>query len=146
DTNGHDVTITGGISGFGVNKAGPGTLALSGSTSWSGFTRIQAGTLALTGTTGYTGDTDVASGARLAFLTSGNIQVAGALTGGGVVEIGGGTNIAFNLLGGGTFAPDVITDASDSTITVIGGTVTGAISGSGRLVAKSGFVTLTADN
>jgi outer membrane autotransporter protein len=96
NTNGHDVTLSGAISGAGaLAKQGAGVMTLSGdSSAFSGLTHVSGGVLEVTGTLG--GDAQIASGALTVdgslagdlTMTGGIVRGAGSI--GGAVDVGSG--------------------------------------------------------
>lgn len=133
----NDLTVANLMSGGGsLTKQGAGTLILAGNNSYSGGTTISGGTLQLgsgSGTPGTVGSgpVSIASGAILRFDGAGDKIVAGAISGGGSVVVGGSGTATLNSATGsyaggttvnsGTLALAGATSAGTGMITMNGG-------------------------
>ncbi len=151
-----ELTITGGISGvgFGITKAGLGTLALANSNSFSGATNINLGTVivqanAALGTAA--GSTTVLSGATLAMrgnITYG-VPEAISLGGAGSRAIGNASySGAFVNLSGNNSFSGTITETASSTLYFSSGSlaVNGSIDASNLVMTLRGAGNLTFNN
>lgn len=158
------LTLSGAIagSGFGITKAGAGTLVLAGANTYNSFTSIDAGTLAVrdSGAVGGTvfvgnGGTTGTAAAFLLTSTAGGQSIANTVS----VNPGDGTNRTIggaNTSGTNTFTGLVQLDGSfgenrSANVTAAaGGTVAfnNVISGPGQNVTKvgGGIVVLSANN
>jgi fibronectin-binding autotransporter adhesin len=121
DTNGHDVSISGQVSGSGsLNKQGDGQLTLDQANTLTGAVNVQSGTLALTG--------------------DGSIETASGVTVDGTLDISGTNNGASvkTLAGSGT------TVLGDKTLTIASAsdTFSGGFAGEGSVVVAGGMLTL----
>ena len=140
DTNGHDLTLSGVISGpYGLIKAGAGTLTLSAANTYAGGTTVNAGTLKLGagGSLAATGALAVNGGT---FDLDGHNQTVGALSGsGGAILLGSGT-----LSAGGAGNTTLATSISGSGGFVKQGSggliLTGANSYSGGTTVSAGVL------
>jgi autotransporter-associated beta strand protein len=118
DTNGHSMSISGGITSTGsgrLNKLGAGTLTLTGTNTYSGTTTVTAGVLAVNGTLAST-STTVTSGGTLrgSGSISGNVFINGGGTlasGNSIESLAVGT---LNLANASTFAYEINKDAAAS--------------------------------
>jgi|GEM_PF-943247 len=137
---GDELTLSGVVSGAGLNKAGAGTLILSGNNDYIGTTDITTGTLRTETDTALgtdAGGTIVQNGATLTVVTAdiGNENLT--LNGSGVAGVGA-LNVLSNTLSGGA-----VTLAADTTVNVDAGftlTLNGAIgeTGGARDLTKTG--------
>lgn len=140
-----DTTINGAIgTGSGtLTKDGSGTLELSGNSTYTGATAVTSGTVSILSNDalGSTlGATTISSGATLA--VSNNITSSEQITLSGVGVSGAGA--IQNLSGSSTLAGNLAL-AANSTVGVASGstlTATGAVSGTGFALTKSGLGTL----
>ena len=140
----HAVTLSGAISGTGINftKVGASTYTLSGNNTYTGLTTISNGVIAIThnnalGTTA--GTTTVASGAALHL--SNNITVAEAITIGGT---GISTNGAIRNVADSNTLSGLITLAADAEIQIDTGTTLALNVASGNAI--TGTFNLTMDS
>ncbi|WP_019429158.1 autotransporter-associated beta strand repeat-containing protein, partial [Limnohabitans sp. Rim47] len=131
---GSSVTLSGDISGsFGLTLSGAGVITLSGDNTYTGETTISSGTVVVASNTGLgsaAGGTTLASGATL--------DLAGVTVAAEGLVLQGGTLKDASSQWGGT-----ISMTADSTFDIAQGdtlTVTGAISGTGRLTKTSGGI------
>ncbi|WP_409063217.1 beta strand repeat-containing protein [Brucella sp. 2594] len=140
DTDGHDVALSGAISGTGgLMKSGTGTVTLSGANSYTGGTKVSAGTLVVANDNTGGGTTTVDAGAGLQIGTggtsgslTGNIVNNGAL----VVNRSDALNLAGAISGTGS-----LTKSGVGTLTL-----SGANSYTGATTVTAGTLTLTGDN
>lgn len=115
--------------GFGINKAGPGTLVLAAANTYSGDTTITAGTLLANNTTGSatgTGNVNVQSGGTL-----GGKGTVGVTTGASTISIqSGGLLLAGKQNDTAAAILTLATNASTGTVTIAGDTHLDLIHGS----------------
>ena len=166
NTNGHDVTISGNITGVSTGpsvslftKIGAGTLTLSGNNTYTGGTTVNTGTLSIAGSLA-SDSIAVAPGAAVDFNTATNTTYAGAISGAGDVTKSGTATVTLSgnntytgattvnagtLSIAGSLASNSIAVAPGAAVdfnTAANTTYAGAVSGAGGL-SKSGAATLT---
>ena len=90
---GHNITLSGTLTGTTLTKTGSGTLVIAGPSSYTGATTVSAGILEITGTVSSTSSVSIASGASL-YLAGGSLSVSGGVTNGGTFKISGTPTIA----------------------------------------------------
>ncbi|WP_154080839.1 autotransporter-associated beta strand repeat-containing protein [Brucella abortus] len=140
DTDGHDVAMSGVISGAGgLMKSGTGTVTLSGANSYTGGTKVSAGTLVVANDNTGGGTTTVDAGAGLQIGTGGTSgSLAGDIANNGalVVNRSDALNLAGAISGTGS-----LTKNGAGTLTL-----SGANSYTGATTVSAGILTLTGDN
>ncbi len=140
DTDGHDVAMSGVISGAGgLMKSGTGTVTLSGANSYTGGTKVSAGTLVVANDNTGGGTTTVDAGAGLQIGTGGTSgSLAGDIANNGalVVNRSDALNLAGAISGTGS-----LTKNGAGTLTL-----SGANSYTGATKVSAGTLTLTGDN
>jgi autotransporter-associated beta strand protein len=85
---GHNITLSGTLTGTILAKTGNGTLLLAGECAYTGATTVSAGILEITGTVSDTTSINIAGGATC-YLAGGSLTVSGAITNGGIFKISG---------------------------------------------------------
>ena len=136
----------GAITGTGqINKLGTGTLVL-GANDATGGVYVSAGTLQLTGAGSGTGEVDVGAGATLALTGDGSIANASALVDNGNFDISGanGTQSITTLIGNSTGT--VTLGNNDLTLTNANGEYDGTIGGNGGVTLENGVEEFTGSN
>ncbi|ENR99328.1 autotransporter outer membrane beta-barrel domain-containing protein [Brucella abortus] len=140
DTDGHDVAMSGVISGAGgLMKSGTGTLTLSGANSYTGATTVSAGTLVVANDNTGGGTTTVDVGAGLQIGTGGvSGSLAGDIVNNGtlVVDRSNAFDLANVISGTGS-----LTKNGAGTLTL-----SGVNSYTGGTTVSAGILTLTGDN
>ncbi|MBN2579073.1 MAG: autotransporter-associated beta strand repeat-containing protein [Pirellulales bacterium] len=134
DTSGHDVTLSGILSGIGgINKLGTGTLTLSALETYSGDTTVSDGTLVFAGgiDAGGTMLIDVQSGTAVFSTTDiGRSDLDIITAAGATFEIAEGTHVVGEISGGGMTRVDSGASLTAASITqgtlIIGGTGAGS--------------------
>ncbi|MFQ0812354.1 hypothetical protein AVM02_03015 [Brucella anthropi] len=131
DTNGHNVTVSGAISGVGsLTKAGANTLTLTANNTYTGMTRVEKGTLQV-GDGGASGDlagaVTVDAGATLAFDRD-TYAFQHKISGAGSVEQRGSGTLTLtednDYSGGTSIAGGTLKVASDKKLGAISGDLT----------------------
>jgi len=85
---GHNITLSGAVTGTTLTKTGNGILLISGPCSYTGATSVSAGILEITGTDSSTSSVTIANGATC-YLAGGSLTVSGAITNNGIFKISG---------------------------------------------------------
>jgi autotransporter-associated beta strand protein len=102
---GHNITLSGTLTGTSLLKTGNGTLLLAGPCSYTGATTISAGILEITGTVSNTSSVVITSGATC-YLAGGSLTVSGAITNNGIFKISGTPALALT----GSFTNNAVLD------------------------------------
>ncbi|WP_316361928.1 autotransporter outer membrane beta-barrel domain-containing protein [Brucella abortus] len=140
DTDGHDVAMSGVISGAGgLMKSGTGTVTLSGANSYTGGTKVSAGTLVVANDNTGGGTTTVDAGAGLQIGTGGTSgSLAGDIANNGalVVNRSDALNLAGAISGTGS-----LTKNGAGTLTL-----SGANSYTGATTVSAGTLVVANDN
>jgi autotransporter-associated beta strand protein len=130
DTNGHNDSVSGAITGDGgLTKTGLGTLTLSGANSYTGATDVSVGTLQAGATDAFSSGSAVTVETGATLDLNDYDQAIGSLAGSGGVTLGTAT----------------LTTGGDGTSTLFSGAITGG-STSGLVKTGSGTFSLTGDN
>ncbi|WP_236860023.1 autotransporter-associated beta strand repeat-containing protein [Brucella abortus] len=140
DTDGHDVAMSGVISGAGgLMKSGTGTVTLSGANSYTGGTKVSAGTLVVANDNTGGGTTTVDVGAGLQIGTGGTSgSLAGDIANDGTLVVDRSDAIG---LSGAISGAGGLTKNGAGTLTL-----SGANSYTGATTVSAGILTLTGDN
>ncbi|EPF97643.1 autotransporter-associated beta strand repeat-containing protein [Brucella abortus] len=140
DTDGHDVAMSGVISGAGgLMKSGTGTVTLSGANSYTGGTKVSAGTLVVANDNTGGGTTTVDAGAGLQIGTGGTSgSLAGDIANDGTLVVDRSDAIG---LSGAISGAGGLTKNGAGTLTL-----SGANSYTGATTVSAGILTLTGDN
>jgi rhamnogalacturonan endolyase len=85
---GHNIALSGNLTGTTLTKTGNGMLVLAGACSYTGATSVGAGVLEITGTVASTNSLVIASGATC-YLAGGSITVSGTITNNGIFKVSG---------------------------------------------------------
>jgi autotransporter-associated beta strand protein len=123
NTNGHDITFAGIITGAGgIDKTGEGLLTLSGANDYSGNTAVTAGTLQLTGSLGSAGtySGNINNAGTLIFNQTSDQTLAGVISGAGSFIKDG--SVTLTLSGANTYTG--LTQVKDGTLELSGGSAT----------------------
>jgi autotransporter-associated beta strand protein len=102
---GHNITLSGAVTGTTLTKTGNGALILSGPCSYTGATTVSAGVLEISGTVSSTTSLLISSGATC-YLAGGSLTVSGAVTNNGIFKISGAPALAVT----GSFTNDGVLD------------------------------------
>ncbi|EHR10779.1 autotransporter-associated beta strand, partial [Brucella abortus bv. 1 str. NI486] len=140
DTDGHDVAMSGVISGAGgLMKSGTGTVTLSGANSYTGGTKVSAGTLVVANDNTGGGTMTVDVGALLQIGTGGTSgSLAGDIANDGTLVVDRSDAIG---LSGAISGAGGLTKNGAGTLTL-----SGANSYTGATTVSAGILTLTGDN
>jgi len=92
--NANTLTVGGPISGgYGITKAGAGTLLLSGRSTYSGATSVSNGVLEVSGSVSSTSSVTVSAGGVF-YLANGSLSVSGGVTNNGIFKLFGTTALS----------------------------------------------------
>ena len=166
DTNSHSASLSKGITGtgFGLTKAGAGTLTLGGTNSYTGTTEVAGGTLAGTGAAGSMVSVDAgatlapgagigtyacagatfASGSTLAIEINSSSATADKLAASGAVNISG-ASVSFADIGGGVIVAGTKLVLIDYSATTLNGTFSGYAEGASISLGSNTFTLSYAD-
>ena len=135
-TPGNGVTMSGSISGgYGITKAGSGTLTLTGANSYTGPTTISAGTLQFTGG-GTLGTGDVTNNGALLFnYATGTTTVTNNIAGAGTLTKSGAGTLVFS---GGSLSYTGRTTITAGMLEAVGAGGLGLLAGNGGLDIQGG--------
>jgi autotransporter-associated beta strand protein len=109
--NANTLTVGGPISGgYGITKAGAGTLLLSGHSTYSGATSVSNGVLEVSGSVSSTSSVTVSAGGVF-YLANGSLSVSGGVTNNGIFKLFGTTALSLT----GSFINNGVLDLINGT-------------------------------